>query len=425
MSGLSRPAKRHGVADTQTIARLQEQVTNLRNILERMLTPTRPQGGFFMRTVQSSEYAAERQRMIDYLWKGAYEDAVSEILEANPDLESYMATRTGGMEAQQHLPPPGEARHAASARLRTRSNFLAGLLARVRSKYIVPKHQLLLSIEAEHKQVPLRFWDMLSTVRVLLSHNWTEGLIEEALRCWPGPSYPSLEYVSMAAFDNFTEQLNYDATHTADTQGLRIDMTNWATIFLPADSAPGYNFAAQPGVSLLAQTFKAGFDKYSVAELCMPDHADIVAARDARWDCAFGDGGIEAGTFFSRPLYLPPCQHSAFYQDPIPGRLQSSYEDVEAELDEMREHAMHKHSNWVFVGGDGLAIMRLNHTLARKYFKYLDTAPVVIPVQGEHPHGTCHVLHMGWRPYWPLLQGLVGAANHKECSGDELSSHPH
>ena len=87
MSGLSRPAKRHGVADTQTIARLQEQVTNLRNILERMLTPTRPQGGFFMRTVQSSEYAAERQRMIDYLWKGAYEDAVSEILEANPDLE--------------------------------------------------------------------------------------------------------------------------------------------------------------------------------------------------------------------------------------------------------------------------------------------------------------------------------------------------
>ena len=219
MSGLSRPAKRHGVADTQTIARLQEQVTNLRNILERMLTPTRPQGGFFMRTLQSSEYAAERQRMIDYLWKGAYEDAVSEILEANPDLDGYMATRTGGMEAQQHLPPPGEARHAAAARLRTRSNFLAGLLARVRSKYIVPKHQLLLSIEAEHKQVPLRFWDMLSTVRVLLSHNWTEGLIEEALRCWPGPSYPSLEYVSMAAFqfDNFTEQLNYDATHTTDT----------------------------------------------------------------------------------------------------------------------------------------------------------------------------------------------------------------
>jgi len=42
----------------------------------------------------------------------------------------------------------------------------------------------------------------------------------------------------------------------------------------------------------------------------------------------------------------------------------------------------------------------------------------VIPVQGEHPHGTCHVLHMGWRPYAPLLVGIMIAIGHCEIKGD-------
>jgi len=92
--------------------------------------------------------------------------------------------------------------------------------------------------------------------------------------------------------------------------------------------------------------------------------------------------------------------------------------DVEAELDIMRADPKHKHHTFIFVGGDGLAIHRINHTLARKPGTYLRSKPAVIPVQGEHPHGTCHVLHMGWRPYSALLVGLMVAIGHHEVKND-------
>ena len=36
----------------------------------------------------------------------------------------------------------------------------------------------------------------------------------------------------------------------------------------------------------------------------------------------------------------------------------------------------------LFVAGDGLALMRLNHLLAGKQDLYMDQSPVVIPIQG-------------------------------------------
>ena len=65
-----------------------------------------------------------------------------------------------------------------------------------------------------------------------------------------------------------------------------------------------------------------------------------------------------------------------------------------------------------------LAINRVNHTLARDPGKYLREPPAVIPVQGEHPHGTCHICHMGWRPYAPLVVGLLTNIGHRECKAD-------
>ena len=62
--------------------------------------------------------------------------------------------------------------------------------------------------------------------------------------------------------------------------------------------------------------------------------------------------------------------------------LQSSYADVEHELNVMR-NAFIKESV-LFVAGDGLALMRLNHLLAAKPELYFDTAPFIIPVQGVY-----------------------------------------
>ena len=54
------------------------------------------------------------------------------------------------------------------------------------------------------------------------------------------------------------------------------------------------------------------------------------------------------------------------------GRLQSSYNDVEYELTEMTR--AHRSLPILFVAGDGLSLMRLNHLLATHPDKYIDMA---------------------------------------------------
>ena len=66
----------------------------------------------------------------------------------------------------------------------------------------------------------------------------------------------------------------------------------------------------------------------------------------------------------------------------MPDRLQSGYEDVEHELQVMTKHARESGVGVLFVAGDGLALMRLNHLLASKRDLYIDQTPVVIPIQG-------------------------------------------
>eukprot|EP00965_Chrysotila_dentata_P176114 5815402-Pleurochrysis_carterae.AAC.1 len=74
-------------------------------------------------------------------------------------------------------------------------------------------------------------------MRILPSLNWTEAFIVDALALQKDyiPNYKVVDWVSAAVFDNYTEQVNYAAAHNADTQGERLDMTNWATLYLPVD----------------------------------------------------------------------------------------------------------------------------------------------------------------------------------------------
>ena len=75
--------------------------------------------------------------------------------------------------------------------------------------------------------------------------------------------------------------------------------------------------------------------------------------------------------------------------------LQSSYKDVEYEMRAMTRE--HKDDTFLFMAGDGLALMRLNHILAANADTYIFQTPVVIPIQGEHPHGLFHAMHCQWR----------------------------
>ena len=108
------------------------------------------------------------------------------------------------------------------------------------------------------------------------------------------------------------------------------------------------------------------------------------------------------GKLFKRPAYTPKYKAHLTYHDPMPGVLQSSYEDVEFELNKMRNQHLDKRI--LFVGGDGLSIMRVNHLLKLKPDLYIDSAPLIIPMQGEAPHGVFHVMHAGWRLYQRVIR---------------------
>ena len=119
------------------------------------------------------------------------------------------------------------------------------------------------------------------------------------------------------------------------------------------------------------------------------------------------------------------------YHNPVYGALQSSYSDVELELRVMsgrppptyRDHdpdypAEFVSSKIMFVAGDGLALMRLNHLLANKPDIYLDQTPFMVPIQGEHPHGLFHVMHCEWRLHRQFIMWCANQVGNKQVIED-------
>eukprot|EP00965_Chrysotila_dentata_P246053 6206930-Pleurochrysis_carterae.AAC.1 len=57
-----------------------------------------------------------------------------------------------------------------------------------------------------------------------------------------------------------------------------------------------------------------------------------------------------------------------------------------------------------FAGGNGLSIIRVNHLLRDNPALYIESAPTIIPVKSESPHGVFHVMRAGWRLYMRFLR---------------------
>ena len=111
------------------------------------------------------------------------------------------------------------------------------------------------------------------------------------------------------------------------------------------------------------------------------------------------------GTLLQRPGHNLNYQAHLQYHAPIFGRLQTSYDDVEFELNRMRNSHLDK--KILFVGGDGLSIIRILGLMKRNPALYVDSAPLIVPMQGEAPHGVYHVLHAGWRQFRPFIRILA------------------
>ena len=101
--------------------------------------------------------------------------------------------------------------------------------------------------------------------------------------------------------------------------------------------------------------FQMGHSIDAFAALFLLDHPDIVNRKSRRFSDFLKK--TASSSLFARPKTRPTYVAYLEYHPPMPYVLQSSYEDVEAELNVLRNRHLDKLI--LFVGGDGLSINRV------------------------------------------------------------------
>ena len=149
------------------------------------------------------------------------------------------------------------------------------------------------------------------------------------------------------------------------------------------------------------------------------DDGKILANQRRRW-CE-GLHAAANGRMLERPAVPPTWQPYNTYEEVIMGRTQSSYDDVEFEMRKICDALSGRPGSnlqFIFMAGDGLTLMRMNHLLKHKDHIYIDQTPVVIPIQGEHPHGVFHCMHAYWRLYLRFLMWCARILKNKQVKED-------
>ena len=371
---------------------------------------------FNARTDQGAKVA-----LIDALWAGSWmTEVASRFADANPALRYLLELQ----EVDDDEAPTAFRTLAGQSRWEA----VMSALFRARSQNNVPIETAAMSISWLYYRVPKPIWSsMMYFGRAVMSRTWTEELCDAAVERDPGPNYPIAEGISAAVFDNLMMNVGYSSFGTSGQAGRKIEMTNWATLFLPAAAMPagfiGMDALLGTGgifrTDISIETFIDGFSPYA---------ADIVRNQRARW-ASFLDQAAIGCIWDTEPYNSPYPQTKFFYHPPIFDRLQSSYEDVNFELHLMRSSIYHKYSDALMLGGDGLSYMRLIHRLSQDPRQYLDTKPVVMPRMGENPHGLFHFMHGDWRIWAPLLMRLATVVNNRQVKSDptivNFNTHQH
>ena len=362
---------------------------------------------------------AERNRLIDDLWAGDYISAAGQFTQANAGLVSFF---------EQQLLDGQSGGRMLELKARPRFESVLNALFRARSKDLVPLETAALSIQLLHYQVPAVVWQTLNTfTRNVMCATWAEDLCEDALARDPGPPYPVAKGITAAVFDNFMINVGYGSYATVDSSGTKFAMTNWATAMLPAAAMPANWFGLD---TMLGQggIFRTDIALEAFIDLFSPIAPDIVANQRSRWS-QFLDAAV-AGTIWDKEPYDSPYPPTHFvYHKPMKDRLQSSYEDVNFELDFMRDSIYHKYSDIIMLGGDGLSFKRIIDRIAQDPRRYLMQTPVIIPRLGEAPHGKYHVMHGHWRLWAPLIMRMAVVVNNKALKRDpgveDFNRHEH
>ena len=233
----------------------------------------------------------------------------------------------------------------------------------------------------------------------------------------PGPAYNVVGGITSAVFDNLMMKVGYSTMSVGGETGSKIEMTNWATVFLPETAMPGGSVDIDAilgggGIFKPLLDMDAFLDSFSIYA------SDIVANQKSRWS-KYLEWAAAAASIWGDDEYDSPYPPTKFhFHDPIFDRLQASYEDVNFEINHMRNSNYHKYSDAIQLGGDGLSYIRMLQRISQDPRKYLETKPIVIPRMGENPHGLFHIMHGDWRIWSPLLMRFAEIVDNKQVKAD-------
>ena len=182
--------------------------------------------------VYNSDSVGSRQELIDALWAGNWVDSVAgRFSVANPALQLLLE--------KQMVDDADTSSRFGALQGQSRWEAVLSALFRARSQRMIPIETAALSIMWLYYRVPKPVWQAVSYFgKSVMSRSWVESLCDDAIERDPGPSYPVAEGLTAAVFDNLMMNVDYSSFATSDSGGRKIEMTNWATVFLPAATMP-------------------------------------------------------------------------------------------------------------------------------------------------------------------------------------------
>ena len=351
--------------------------------------------------------ATGKEALARQLWLGGFAESMTAVRAANPVLVAVLTAKIANQWDARSSP------HHQAAKERQVNGLLLGIL-RAQSKFHGPLITAGLSVMGTGQRTSK---DSTESVRhffrgALFTTNFTDGLIELARSLRPEDTVEILEGTAIVTFDNLTMQMQYGSYVREGEGGELKNMTNWFSCVPPRSLAP-------PGYDEEAIFMRGIFhgSNLSLSQFCRSfylDHHEIASNRSSRWTRIMRQ--IQNGKHLDRPSVPPTWTPRKVYHDPVFDKLQSSYDDVRQELNIMRAALPNK--KILFVAGDGLSLMRLNHLLAQEPDVYLDQTPVVVPIQGEAPHGIFHGMHAHWRLYDRFIMRCAAVLNNPQIKAD-------
>ena len=364
------------------------------------------------RYVYDMQVPADRLRLIDDLWHPeSYTAACSSLSDANSDFVTLFEQQTADDRPL--------SRWKRRPSLVPRFEGVLSSIFRSRSKFQVPFSTAAVSVRLHHHQTPEAVVDTIRWCNpgACLSKRWTQLLVTEAMEHDPGARYETAGGLTACAIDNFRIHSNYGAFSSGGVGGEAIDMTTWMSLALPATTMPpNFSFDALLGNGGIFRTDLRRADFTGMFSVHNPAILAAKNERFGRWLQAAKDGTFNDCPSETWQSPYPPTRQ--FHHKPIYDRTQSSYADVDFEMDVVRDHPYHRNSDMIVIGGDGLTFGRMIHRLAQNPRRFLEMKPVVLPMLGDHPHKSHHLMNAGWRLWWPFIERMARVVNNRNIVAD-------